>query len=157
LIQDTVYPGARSIDAGGANLSLLTDWPLNYKLLQTAPDPSAYGANQSEASRFLFFGLLLIPFLLLRFFKKKGQKDISKQHKFIFIGMLSVGLILVLPMYVPVGRALYKLLGLHLVPHARVLVGLGIINLVLVAIAFGLPSNGYKKMQDLLDRDAFIS
>jgi hypothetical protein len=157
LIQDTVYPGARSINAGGANLSTLTDWPLNYKLLRSAPDPSAYGANQSEASRFLFFGLLLIPLLLLRFFKNKSQKDISKQHKFIFIGMLIVGLIFVLHMYVPVGSSAYKLLGLRLVPHARLLVGFGIMNLVLLAIAFGLPSKGYKKMQDLLDRDAFMS
>jgi hypothetical protein len=154
VIRGTVYPGSRDVLAGGKSVAYLLHWPLSYTLLKGGPATSL-GSNQSEVSRFLFVGIVMLPTIIFGLLKK-GSK-IPKQYKNLLIACCLLLTIFLLNTLVPHGNFAYKFIGLNLVPHVRLVMGMGIINLVLIALAFALPEQKYKGPLSLLSKGAIIT
>lgn len=145
-IQNTSYPGKRNVISGGAGLEQFVYWPANYTLRDGGP-ATPFGGNQSEASGFLLMGMILIPFLLFYFYRSKAKlkdKDMRKLF-YVFAAILILLIIILARLYIPLGEPLYKLFGLHMVPHGRLMIAIGIINLVLIVIALSLPTKKIRK------------
>lgn len=137
-ILSTSYPGKRIVASGGADLSDLSHWPMNYLLLRGGP-LTPLGDNQSEASSFLFFGVLLLPFLL--YWAVRHRRGFRKTRMFYSLLIASVVTLAVFSLraFVSFGDTFYKFLGLESVPHVRLLIGTGIVNITLLALAFLVP------------------
>jgi hypothetical protein len=142
LIQGTIYPGSRNVVAGGTNVAYMLHWPFGYLNLDGNP-MSVLGSNKSEVSRFLYLGLLLVPTLIYSYIVKIPPK--TKQSRYLLTGLLILFAIICLNMFLPFGDFFYKVIGLNLIPHVRLVMGLGMINIILVALAVTLPEQKNKK------------
>jgi hypothetical protein len=138
----TVYPGSRSVESGGEQIQTFIYWPFNY-LLQNDLTMSLFDNNPSGASRFLMFGMICIPYLIYMFMIKKYNKKNQPQKlvKYLLIASLALLSVLMARSFIPFGDPIYQLLGLESVPHARLLIAFGLLNLIFVALAvYGLSS-----------------
>lgn len=134
---DTVYPGSRNIQSGGMSVFTLLTWPLSFLLLNSETAQS-FNANQSEASNFLLVGYVLLPFLV--FIHMRNRRVFTRLEKMLLLVIGFISVILAVRMFVPIGSELFNLIGLSKVPHIRLLIGLGVINLIIIAIAVGRDS-----------------
>lgn len=137
VITNTVYPGSRDVAAGGMQPAYLLGWPFSYLILRQGP-MTILGNNQSEVSRFLFTGILIMPTLLFLLYKERG--GYGRKYWYTLIGLVVLFLIFILNLFVPFASGVYKLFGLNLVPHVRVVMSFGLINFTLLALAFALPT-----------------
>ena len=126
----TIYPGARNITSGGLDPTRLLSWPFDFLLLSD-PNP-ILGTNASEASNFLLIGLLCIPYAIYIAYKKKS--NLTKFEKYLIITLSVVTFLILFRMFIPIGSSLFGLLGLKSVPHTRLFIGLGIINVIIIAL-----------------------
>lgn len=146
----TEYPGGRSIRSGGFNTASLTTWPFSYLLLEDK-NGTVLGDNQSEASNFMLFGIVALPFLLLEYRRKK-QGLLSKRELYLLYAMCVLLIGILWRMTIPVGDALFNLIGLSKVPHVRLILGLGIVNLVLLMILVGRRSSRLTSPSQIINR-----
>lgn len=153
-ISETVYPGSRDIHSGGTQVASLLNWPLGYLSLRTS-EAAALGGNQSETSRFLFFGFLLSPLVAYHFMRRKNRSN-ELRHRTLSIALMLVTLLFIVRNLLPIGSGLYRLIGMHLVPHVRLIIGLGMINIILMAIILDLPTKSWRGLQSLVDKVAII-
>lgn len=135
-INNTVYPGTRSIESGGTYGYHFMSSNLGYQFISNI-NTSKYLidgqhiSNQSEASNFL----LLIPFLfipavyLLYYDRKKKQK-----MDWLLLLLSILFLILLLEAFVPAFTTLSKLFLLSKVGGSRVLIGIGLLNLIYLVL-----------------------
>lgn len=128
----TVYPGSRNVESGGFGLSAFSNWPYSYLLLNDA-NPTQLGNNQSEASNFMLVGLVALPFLIFETLRKKSRL-LSRSERYVVTGIVIVVVLLVCRMTIPIANPLFSLLGLSKVPHVRLLIGFGIINIVILMV-----------------------
>jgi hypothetical protein len=157
VITHTIYPGSRVVPAGHEPPADLLQWPLSYIPLHSGPI-TPLGNNQSEVARFLFMGLLTIPYLAYALYLAKGRKKNAETKKinYLFIGMMVASALLLARMFVPFGDAIYSLIGLKSAPHVRLFIALGVINTILVALAVMLPARAYQGWKSLWDTKAAI-
>jgi hypothetical protein len=152
----SVYPGHRVVAPGGMKLLTFFNWPLSY-LLQRGGPLSVLGSNQSEASNFLLFGLCLVPHLGLRLFSKKATGTPTlRTLRYLFIGVCILLAVFLAKLFVPLGAPLYHLLGLSSVLQDRLFLGIGIVNIVLIAIAIALPKLPFRGWRSLWSWPAAI-
>ena len=147
---NTVYPGSRNISSGGFNVFQLVSWPLSY-LLQSGANSMAFGNNQSEVSNFLLVGFVISP--LLVYLSIRHKNTFSKLEKSLLYVSVGLAIIIAVRMFVPFGSELFSLVGLSKVPHSRLFIGLGLINLVLLVVALArstkkLPPKWWKALAD---------
>lgn len=150
----SVYPGHRTVHAGGMSLLAFFSWPLSYLLLRENL-PNIFGTNQSESSNFLLFGLCIAPYLfyyLLIVTRQKlsrGDEKLLRLSKYISVGAFILMAIFLARMFLPWGDLLYGLLGLGSILHDRLFLAIGVISCVLVAIAIELPSKSFNGLKSL--------
>jgi hypothetical protein len=138
-ILGTSYPGERSIISGGFPIQHLV---INYlqPIIQSSGNIGSYAilanTNQSEASFFVLpiFSLLFIATLIL--YRLNNLKKI-KDNSILVAGIFVIS-IFISRISVPMFNELYKFTGLNIVPHNRLLLGLGLISVLLVAISVGV-------------------
>ncbi len=134
-ISHTSYPGQRSSSSGGFNIIHLLSSQLGYQFTSTlhAAQYRIGGVtNQSEASNFLLLSpLLIIPNLILIYKDWRQNRHVDK----LLIALTFCFFIFVLHLFLPAFSPIAKVLLLGRVPPARLLVGMGLLNiLILVAL-----------------------
>lgn len=142
-IQNTAYPGQRVIKSGGYNIEHLLSSNLS-PLFQKITTANGYArvdigaTNQSESSNFiLIMPFLLTPMLYLWYKNYKQNKKIN----YIVLTMSTLLAILLAWLFVPGIDFIGKITLLDKVPHPRLLIGIGFINLVLIAGFIKLYNN----------------
>jgi hypothetical protein len=155
-VLDTVYPGLRTVESGGEKIQSLIYWPFSYLLINDATG-SLFNTDPSDASRFLMFGVPCLPFLLYTFLikkKKHAKKDQPpKLIKYLLIAATALFVVLMARSFIPFGDPLFKILGLSSVPHARLLIAFGVLNLIFMALAvygLGFAKRGIKPTRQWL-------
>jgi hypothetical protein len=137
-IQNTAYPGKRIISSGGYEFAHLFSGHLDFQLQFESKAikyqwPKNGLTNQSEDSNFvLFMPFLIAPFSYLAYkqYRKKRQLD------WVFIGLSLTFLGFIGWLFVPhIPLALSKLTLLSKVPQGRLIIGLGLLNLLML-VAF---------------------
>lgn len=127
-IRDTVYPGSRHIQSGGADAIWLLTWPLDYLLLsgmyaQTLPN------NQSELSSFVLAPLFVLPFLWLCLFIQRKKPPPQTWYIIACSALLAV---ILARMFIVESSWLFSAIGFGSVPHARLMIILGMIGSVIL-------------------------
>lgn len=131
-IQNTAYPGKRITHSGGYDLPHLLSGNLDFQLLYSSRSlayniPTADIANQSEISSFLFlWPFLIIPCvpILLRDYRQRKFHD----WPLLFVNVAFLGALLW--MFVPHLNILGKVTFLDVVPHNRLIIGLGLLGII---------------------------
>lgn len=142
----TVYPGSRNVQSGGVDPYVLITWPLSYLLLRGST-ANAFQTNQSEASSFMFVGIVILPFLIYQYISRRSS--FSRIEQGLLVGATAVSALFAVRMFLPFGGELFSLLGLSKVPHMRLLIGLGITNLIILLVALGrkpAPPSSWKTL-----------
>lgn len=156
IVLNTVYPGHRTVGSGGASLSDLLYWPFSYLQIDDQ-SMKIFGENPSDASRFLLFGILCIPYLFYVLFirhVKAKSTPFLRLSRYLLAACTLLLVILIARMFIPFGDFFFKLLGLGAVPHQRLFVAIGIINLILMALA--VCSLGFPKRRILAAKSWII-
>lgn len=153
-IEHTVYPGSRDVAAGGGSIAPFLYWPLSQLMLRDTP-LSIFGQNQSEASSFIFVGLLLVPYLSYYFMRNWNKVLVLRRSVFIASSLLLA--VLFARMFIPVGGFLYKLVGLNLVTQPRLIIGMGMINITMMVLAVSLPTKQRKGLKSYVDSSVIIN
>lgn len=149
-IQNTVYPGNRTVPAGGMPIAEALSWPINY-IVPGEGAITSFRNNQSEVSSYLFIGIFLIPVLIYHYFRSmRDDKKVPRRDIWIFGAMLSILIGICLRAFAPIGNSLYDVLQLDGLLAQRLWIGIGIINLVLIALVLNLPSKRLSSAKDLL-------
>jgi hypothetical protein len=131
-IQTTVYPGHRVDPSGGFDLRRLSGGYYNMQLQNNSyasnlPAP----LNQSEVSNFILIFPFLIPALIyLGLIKAKDKKMVDWRVIFL-IGLFVVFLV---RLFVPFSEFIFNFSQINRLPHDRLLIGLGILNVMLLVI-----------------------
>ncbi len=146
----TLYPGARSITSGGFNPIKLITWPFSYLLLHNET-ANIFNNNQSEISNFMLFGFASLPIFALLWIRDK-DKAFTKLERSLLICLIVVAVIIFCRMFIPIGDPIYNLLGLSKVPHVRLFIALGLINLIFIIIAMGRKHKTLRTYSQILDR-----
>ncbi|MFG2051391.1 hypothetical protein ACGFIW_28660 [Micromonospora sp. NPDC048935] len=145
-IQNTAYPGKRVVESGNFAFVHLFSGHTSLNL-QFSAKAELYKvmSNQSENSNFLLvFPFLVVPsvFLLIKLYR--AQRIIDWPLLLVSITLLGS----LVWLFVPNLELLGKILFLNLVPHARLLIGIGLLSFVGVVLfvrrlldeRLGLPS-----------------
>jgi hypothetical protein len=134
IIQNTSYPGQRSVSSGGFSKIHLLASDLG-GLLQAPQSavayniPAAGAVNQSESSNFiLLIPALLIPILYLAYRNFKIKRKID----FYIISLMGVGVLFLAWLFIPGIEILGKITLLTGVPLNRTLIGIGLLNFILL-------------------------
>jgi hypothetical protein len=126
-ISNTAYPGQRVVASGGYDIKRLMVTYLQ-PLLQIADQGPNYIKNQSESSNFILPPLFLLPLamvlLLYNYFKRK-------KTDWILFFLILCNLLFLADLLVPNIDIITRLTLLHLVPHDRLVLGLGFVNIVI--------------------------
>lgn len=135
-IQNTAYPGERNILSGGYDLPHLLSGNLAF-LFQFTSRSNNYVIlekgiyNQSETSTFFpLYILLLIPSLIMIIYDYRHKLRLSRA----LIAVNIIGLLFIVRLFVPLFDSFYKATYLHTVPHSRLLIGFGLINLFVLTL-----------------------
>lgn len=133
---NTAYPGKRITKSGGYDpvhlFSGNMDYQLNFNEVASHYQLPANGlTNQSENSSFLFiWPFIIVPFLLIMARDIK-QRKVSDWPLYTSFGLL---LVLILWLFVPYLPLIGNLMVLERVPHNRLILGLGLINMVILVL-----------------------
>lgn len=137
-VTSTVYPGARLSSSGGINYLNIFD-----SFVQPQLESSVRGThffnNQSESSNFILLSpFLILPALALTFYEWR------RHHRFdwLFGGIQLTVLLLFARIFLPYGNTFFHFMLLDRVPHERLLIGIGLANVLLI-LTF------YKKLVEL--------
>lgn len=130
-IGNTVYPGDRTQASGGLPVSQFLGGYYNI-YLQDDNRASHIDFNQSEASNFIYLSLFLIPCLVFLLVKRRSL-ELSFDWR--IVGLLLVATAFLVRLFVPFSEIIFDALQLNRIPHNRLLIGFGFINLCLLAIS----------------------
>jgi hypothetical protein len=127
----STYPGDRTEPSGGYSLLQLLG---GYYNLQLQNDTAALHAstNQSEASNFVLVGFFLTPIFLYFFVQHKKLKIPVDWRVVLLLGLTCFFLA---RLFIPQSEFFFNLTQLNRIPHNRLLIGLGFINLLLTVIS----------------------
>lgn len=128
----TVYPGARRVAGGSGSVeTLFQGWyGWEYARTDTAMRGSVF-VNESEASSFLFLGLLLIlglPFVWRSIF------DVGRRTRFLIIGVLVAIAVLLTHLLIGFPAIINRITLLDRVNESRVLLGLGFASVLILVL-----------------------
>lgn len=128
-VQNTVYPGQRTAYGGGFNLIFLLGSFYNIQLQNKGVQiPAAFSSNQSMASGFFLYALFLLPVIagisIYRFSKKARLDFWAIFLSLIFLVFLAWEIFGSPPV-------LGHLLRIDSIPPIRVLLALGVLNMVI--------------------------
>lgn len=123
---NTVYPGDRNVPSGGFDKQHFVSSFLSSQL-QIPTKAKNYIANPSEAANFILLApFLTIPAIHLLLKKRKG----NVRFDWPLAVITGLFLFLLLRLFVPKTDFIFKPLLFGSVPHVRLFIGLGIINLL---------------------------
>lgn len=145
----TIYPGHRHVASGGFNPINLLTWPLSYLLL-SKQNSFIFGNNQSEVSNFMLFGYATLPFLFHIWYRERGA--FSKLEKYLIIGLSVLTTLIFWRMFIPFGDVFFELIGLGSVPHVRLFIALGVVNMILLTIAVGRKGEKLTSASQILNK-----
>ncbi len=134
-INNSAYPGHRVVTSGGYSISHLLSGGLARQFQDDAKaahysNPAAAAFNQSESSTFLFlFFFLAVPLLYLLW---KDRSFAKKPAPWLLISLAVITLVFLGWLFVPHLELLGAITKLNLVPLNRVIIGLGLVNIVAV-------------------------
>lgn len=138
-VQNTIYPGKRTVTPGTMPFSEALAWPINY-INSYSASISYFGANQSEVSSVPIFGILVLPFLCFITYTYRKKKYSSKKLFNYLLAVCVILLILIaLKAFVPFGGDIYKIFFLNSTLPQRLWAGVAIINLVLIILSLMVP------------------
>lgn len=129
-LNNTIYPGHRTITSGGFSALNVFDGFV-MPLLQSDLRGAHFIVNQSESSNFiLLLPFLIAPaaFLMLRRWRR------SRKINWIYLALNACALMFFANLFIPPGNFIYKLLLLNRVPHQRLLIGLGFLGIIQLAL-----------------------
>lgn len=147
-VQNTSYPGKRIQLSGGYDLPhllsshLATELQFSGKAAQYVIPPKGI-VNQSEASNFI----LLLPFMFVPsvvLLVKRYRNESVIDWILITTGLLF--LVFMVRLFVPHFNWFFKLLLLDIVPHNRLLIGLGMLNFIHLIILIRSLQNTKQKI-----------
>lgn len=124
LVKNTVYPGLRKITGGDFTIARLFGGIYNIELLGETSKQEQLFTNQSEASNFI----LLTPIILVGILFSKNRKP----HP-IEIGLIAFSTIAYIWLLFGLPETLPTILLLNKIPHARLLLGIGLADGLLLA------------------------
>ncbi|MFF0155457.1 hypothetical protein [Micromonospora sp. NPDC005203] len=131
-MQSTVYPGERVVESGGFDLLHLFSGHTSLGL-QFAEKAELYQVmdNQSENSNFLLvFPYLVVPSMILLYLLYRAQRAIDWPLLLANLTLLGALVWLSVPHLDLVGKILF----LSLVPHTRLLIGIGLLSVIGVVL-----------------------
>jgi hypothetical protein len=127
-VSKTAYPGQRVISSGGQDITKLLTTYLQSQL-QREDRGKHYYKNQSESSSFivlpLYFILPAIGLLVWLYIKKR-------RIEWALLGLIAVCLIFFAVLFIPNIDIISKVFLLTLVPHYRLVIGLGFLAIILI-------------------------
>lgn len=125
-IQNSAYPGKRIVAPGDFNPAHLVD-TFAQPQLQRTQNANQYYNNQSEAANFI----LLLPFLLLPgVFLTVYEYRKRKRLDWAFVSIQVCAGIFLANLFIPWGQLFYRITLLELVPHQRLLIGIGFVGIL---------------------------
>lgn len=133
-VQSSAYPGARVVHSGGYSKEHILSSHLSPVFQAEARSnsyqrPNISAVNQSESSNFiLLIPFLIAPLVVLAFLLYKSRKKLD----FITISLLAIGTVFAAWLFIPGIDLLGKLSLLDKVPHPRLLIGIGVLNLFFI-------------------------
>lgn len=135
-VAGTVYPGHRDVQAGGFSLVRLmygvVTPPLQRHAAGAPAGVPAIGGNQSEASAYLLVGLFLLGvhlWLLVR------ARRLALPLNGMLVTLPVVTIVFLADLFWSGSNQVAHLLGLGLVPHNRLHIGLGLLSTMMVLAA----------------------
>ncbi|HUS25905.1 MAG TPA: hypothetical protein VMY99_00980 [Nevskiaceae bacterium] len=129
-ISSSVYPGQRIEHSGHFSFRQLVGGYFNLQL-QSSSVAAHLPLNQSEASNFiLIFPFLMPAVLYLSMRKTSGQRAVDWR----VIALLGLLALFLIRLFMPWSDPLFHLLQFDRVPHTRLLIGIGMINVLLVLL-----------------------
>lgn len=127
-INNTVYPGKRVVSSGGYDVKKLLVTYMQPQL-QREERGDKYIMNQSESSTFLllpiFFFIPAIALFMSIYLKRK-------KVDWVLLSLISCTFLFSSHLFIPGVDVVTNLFLLHLVPHDRLLIGLGVITVLLL-------------------------
>lgn len=147
-IANTVYPGKRVVSPGGlAPLHVFTGH-LSFFLQdnnssQTYKELSPKGSNQSESSTFVLPTIVIMCLATILLVKYRSHMDTLS--KSVIVGGLFLLVLFFFHVYVPLGQPLYTVLGLGVVPHNRLIIGIGFVSFIILACLYRIAANASEK------------
>ena len=150
VIKNTSYPGKRIQESGGFNIAHLMTSNLGGQL-QVADRFTNYKymPNQSESASFvLILPFLLIPSMYLIYYEYRKKKTLD--YSLLFVNIMSVFMLIWI--FIPGFGLIGKFTLLNMVPHARMLMGIGLLNLFNII----LFANRYDKYKGLFSNKLVI-
>lgn len=135
VVATTAYPGERIVPSGGYSMSHFLSSaysPIfqNDDKAKFYKKPSIGAVNSSESANFILLMPLLIP-VLVYFVASRNH---SKERSWTLIMMLFVSLLFLVWLFIPQLSIIGKITLLDKVPHSRLLMGWGLINLILLIV-----------------------
>lgn len=135
-IRNTAYPGARVVKSGGFDVAHLLSSQLQAQLQFNSKAgfysmPEAGLTNQSENSNFILLFPLLTPLAIYAIVRRKKER---KGYDWPLILVSSTILCLVAWMTIPGLDLFGRVTLLSVVPHARLLIGLGLLNFIFLIL-----------------------
>lgn len=127
-MNDSIYPGDRSVKSGGQTALTVLDGFL-MPLLQSSYRGAYYYSNQSEASNFIVLAPFLVTPIIWLIMKEYRKKHVIDWRLII---MVACTLLILCRMYLPFGDAFYKVILLDKVPHGRLLIALGFLGFIML-------------------------
>lgn len=128
-IQNTSYPGKRVVSSGGMEIFNFLSGHLSPQL-QNDDRAANFLGNQSEASNFVQIGYFLLPLILLSLL---GKSQLYRSKKLSVLAVLSLVYVFLLArVFLPFGDLLFRPFALDKVPHQRLLIGFGFINILIL-------------------------
>lgn len=138
IVRNTVYPGQRLVQGGGKKLEDLLTGFYNVQLLRDDRTLLPRMMNQSEASSFPLFSLILLPWLVVEMIVNCRRKTTVNPLLLSLFGLLFVFLAW---NFMSFPQWFSKLTLLYLVPPTRSWIGLGWLNLIIICVYLGGASS----------------
>lgn len=133
-IANTVYPGERSVASGGYDVKRLLVSYLQPQL-QRDNKGNKYILNQSESSTFIILPLyFILPAILILTVYHRRKRQIAWGFALTLAGIF----LFLSYLFVPGIEPVIKLFALHIVPHDRLMIGLGLSTFILIVTAMRL-------------------
>lgn len=141
-VQNTSYPGKRIVSSGEFPISHLLSGSLasqnlrdsraaNYQIVSQGI------TNQSESSTFIFLAFFLAPIVVFIYLKKS-------EHTPLLIALLVCLTVFICWLFIPGIDIIGSITKLDIVPHNRLVIGLGFLNILLLIIMSAISSKSQK-------------
>lgn len=138
-ISNTAYPGQRSVQSGGFDPGLDIA-PYLEVMLQTESS-LLIPQNRSAASSFLMQSFaFMLPLVFLGIWLYRKNKNID----WVIVAIVIVNIVFLAHFFLPWFSPVAKLLGLHMVPVGRLMIGVGFLGIISLAYLFRLSHQYHK-------------